>query len=55
MLLDYSFHPSSGKHGSVPGFPVSFVSKIAIEGKHAYMLDNTGAEVKMRIVKKTMK
>ena len=61
LLLDYTYHPSakasSDEHSknSPPSLAVNVTTKIAIEGRHAYILDNTGTEVKMHIVKKTTK
>ncbi len=58
-FLEYNFHPLSsgdttGQHNknSAPGVVVNSETKIAIEGKHAYVLDNTGVEVKMHILRK---
>jgi hypothetical protein len=65
LFLEYSYHPSSkassedehskpDKH-SPPRLAVNLPTKIAIEGHHAYILDDTGAEVKMHILKKIKK
>jgi hypothetical protein len=53
LMLEYSFHPSN--KNSAPGVGVNARTKISIGGRHAYILDNNGKEVKMRIVKKIMK
>jgi hypothetical protein len=55
LQVDYAFHPSSGKHGSAPALPVNAVTKISVEGRHVYILDANNDEVKMHIVRKTMK
>jgi hypothetical protein len=62
LSLDYSYHPTTkeaspdqrGKNAP-PSLAVNLPTKIAIEGRHAYILDSTGAEVKMHIVKKLKK
>jgi hypothetical protein len=62
LSLDYSYHPATkeaspdqrGKNAP-PSLAVNLPTKIAIEGRHAYILDSTGAEVKMHIVKKLKK
>lgn len=55
FFLDYSYHPDQHSKNSPPGVAVNSVTKIAVEGKHAYILDNSGSEVKMHIVKKMKK
>lgn len=62
LNLDYSFQPSGkeptpGQHdkNSPPGLAINTVTKISIGSRHAYILDNTGSEVKMHIVKKIKK
>jgi hypothetical protein len=60
LLLDYSYH-SSGKSNeaeepgknSPPSVPLTGMTKVAVEGHHAYVLDIGGKEVKMAIKKKT--
>jgi hypothetical protein len=54
-VVDYAYQP--GKHGKsgAPNIAVNVVTKIAIEGRHAYILDVTGREVKLHIVKKPAK
>lgn len=62
LYLDYSYHPSTkeaspdqrGKNAP-PSIAVNFPTKIAIEGRHAYILDSAGKEVKMHITKKMRK
>ena len=59
LSLDYSYHPNTkeaspdqrGKNAP-PSLAVNLPTKIAIEGRHAYILDSSGVEVKMHIVKK---
>ena len=54
LLLEYSFHPSAGKKGP-PSVTVGGMTKIDVGGRHAYLMDTNGNEVKMHIVKKTKK
>ena len=62
LELDYSFHRSTkpdeadqpGKN-SPPRVPLGEATKIAISGHTAYVLDMSGAEVKMHIKKKMRK
>jgi hypothetical protein len=61
-VLDYAYNPAvkapwPGQHSKkrAPDVTVNAKTKIAIEGKDAYILDDTGREVKMPIVKKTKK
>jgi len=49
---DFSFRPGEHKNGRAPDIGGVAVTKIAIEGKHAYILDTYGKEVKLHIVKK---
>ncbi|MGB2666014.1 MAG: hypothetical protein WAK48_18565 [Candidatus Acidiferrum sp.] len=53
-FVDYSFKPGQ-KNSRPPSITANVETKIAIEGKHAYILDATGQELKMHIVKKTAK
>jgi hypothetical protein len=53
-FAEYSYKPGQrGNH--VPDLAVTELTKIAIEGRHAYILDVAGKEVKMHITKKTSK
>ena len=54
-FADYTFKP--GQHGDShpPNIAVNAVTKIAIAGRHAYVLDVAGKEVKLHIVRKTRK
>ena len=61
-VLDYAYNPAvkapwPGQHSKnrAPDVTVNAKTKIAIEGKDAYILDDTGREVKMPIAKKTKK
>ena len=61
-VLDYAYNPAvkapwPGQHSKnrAPDITVNARTKIAIEGKDAYILDDTGREVKMPIMKKTKK
>lgn len=51
-LLDY---PCKNGNNSEPGVTVRAITKIAIDGSHAYILDKAGKELKMHIVKQTKK
>ena len=53
-FVDYSFKPGQ-KNSHPPSITANVETKIAIEGKSAYILDATGQELKMHIVKKTAK
>ncbi|MGB7732000.1 MAG: hypothetical protein WBL50_28555 [Candidatus Acidiferrum sp.] len=53
-FVDYSFKPGQ-KNSRPPSITANVETKIAIEGKSAYILDATGQELKMHIVKKTAK
>lgn len=53
-FTDYTFKPGhSGSH--VPDVTANAFSKVAIEGRHAYILDTTGKEVKLHISRKLSK
>jgi hypothetical protein len=53
-FLDYTYKPS--QHEShPPNLAVNVLTKIAIEGKHAYILDANDKELKLQIVKKPTK
>ena len=53
-FAEYSYNPQHGNaHG--PNIALNMPTKIAIEGKHAYVLDASGKEVKLHIVKKVAK
>jgi hypothetical protein len=61
-VLDYAYNPAvkapwPGQHSKnrAPDVTVNSKTKIAIEGKDAYILDDTGREVKLPIAKKTKK
>jgi hypothetical protein len=61
-VLDYAYNPAvkapwPGQHSKkrAPDVTVNAKTKIAIEGKDAYILDDTGREVRMPVVKKTKK
>jgi hypothetical protein len=54
-FADYSYIPGSNSDGHTRGIPVNAITKIAIEGKHAYILDVNGKEVKLHIVRKVKK
>jgi hypothetical protein len=54
-LVEYTYKPGQHNNNHAPDIAVNVQTKIAIEGKHAYILDVTGKEVKLHIVKKTTK
>jgi hypothetical protein len=54
-FVDYTYKPGQHNDSGPPSIAVNVQTKIAIEGKHAYILDVTGREVKLHIVKKTAK
>ena len=55
FFADYSYKPGQHSDSHAPDIAVNALTKIAIEGKHAYVLDVTGKEVKLQIVRKTKK
>jgi hypothetical protein len=54
-FADYTFKPGANSDSHTRGIPVNAITKIAIEGKHAYILDLNGKEVKLQIVRKMKK
>ncbi len=54
-FVEYTYKPSQHNNSHAPNIALNMPTKIAIEGKHAYMLDGNGREVKLHIVKKTAK
>jgi len=61
-VLEYAYNPAvkmpwHGQHSRkrAPDVTVNAKTKIAIEGKDAYILDDMGKEVKLPILKKTKK
>jgi hypothetical protein len=54
-FIDYTYEPGERKNGKPPDIGGNAVTKIAVEGKHAYVLDATGQEIKLKVVKKTKK
>jgi hypothetical protein len=53
-FAEYTFKPGhSNSH--IPDVTANTFSKIAIEGRHAYLLDATGKEVKLHISRKLSK
>jgi hypothetical protein len=53
-FAEFTFKPGhSNSH--VPDVTANTFSKIAIEGRHAYLLDATGKEVKLHISRKVSK
>lgn len=54
-FAEYTYKPSQHNNSHAPNIALNVPTKIAIEGKHAYLLDANGREVKLHIVKKTAK
>jgi hypothetical protein len=52
-FADYSFNPAHKSGSHPPGISVNALTKIAIHGKTAYVLDITGKEYKLHITRKT--
>jgi hypothetical protein len=50
-FVDYSYKPIKGNQTGAPDIAVNVATKIAVEGKHAYVLDTIGREVKLRVTK----
>jgi ABC-type uncharacterized transport system YnjBCD substrate-binding protein len=55
FFADYSYKPGQHSDSHAPDIAVNALTKIAIKGKHAYVLDVTGKEVKLHIVRKSRK
>lgn len=55
FFADYTYKPGQHSDSHPPNIAVNALTKIAINGKHAYVLDVTGKEVKLHIVRKTKK
>jgi hypothetical protein len=51
-FVEYSYNPDRHTDSHGPAVAVNELTQIAIEGRHAYVLDVTGKEVKMHISKK---
>jgi hypothetical protein len=54
-FANYAYKPDHHSKNHPPEVAINVETKVAIEGKHAYLLDTAGAEVKLHIVKKTKK
>lgn len=54
-FADYTYKPRQHSDSHPPNIAVNALTKIAIKGKRAYVLDVTGKEVKLRIVRKAKK
>jgi hypothetical protein len=54
-FAEYSYKPGQHNNSHGPNIALNMPTKIAIEGKHAYVLDANGHELKLHIVKKTAK
>jgi hypothetical protein len=53
-FAEYTFKPSH-TNSHVPDVTANTFSKVAIEGRHAYILDTTGKEVKLHISRRLSK
>lgn len=51
-FADYTYKPDQHSNNRPPDIAANIVTKIAIEGRTAYVLDVNGKEVKLHIVKK---
>ena len=54
-FADYTFTPRPNTQSHARDIPVNEITKIAIEGHHAYVLDVNGKEIKLHIVRKVKK
>lgn len=54
-FADYTYNPGKHSDSGAPNIAVNVLAKIAIEGRHAYILDVTGREVRLHIVRKAAK
>jgi len=54
-FADYTYSPGPHTDSHARDIPVNAVTKIAIEGRSAYVLDVNGKEVKLHIIRKTKK
>jgi hypothetical protein len=54
-FADYTYNPGKHSDSRAPNIAVNVLAKIAIEGRHAYILDVTGREVRLHIVRKAAK
>ncbi len=54
-FVDYTFKPGQHSDSHPPNISVNGLTKIAVEGHHAYVLDVAGKEVKLHIARKTKK
>jgi hypothetical protein len=54
-FVEYTYKAGSHNNSRGLDIPLNVETKIAIAGKHAYILDTRGKEVKLHIVKKTAK
>jgi hypothetical protein len=51
-FADYTYKPDQHNNNRPPDIAANIVTKVAIEGRTAYVLDVNGKEVKLHIVKK---
>lgn len=54
-FAEYAYKPAQHNNSHGPNIALDMPTKIAIEGKHAYVLDSNGKEVKLHIVRKVAK
>jgi hypothetical protein len=51
-FADYTYNPNGRSNNHAPDIGANMETKVAIEGKHVYVLDANGKEVKLHLVKK---
>ena len=51
-FADYTYKPSQRSNNRAPDIGPNMITKIAVEGRSAYVLDVNGKEVKLHLVKK---
>ena len=54
-FADYSFKPGHGGDNHIPDLGANSLIKVSIEGRHVYLLDANGKEVKLHVVRKISK
>jgi hypothetical protein len=54
-FAEYVYKPDQHNNSRGPDIVLNVPTKVAIDGRHAYVVDVTGKEVKLHIVKKTKK
>jgi hypothetical protein len=54
-FVDYTYKPGQRGGSGAPDIAVTTMTKIAVEGKTAYIVDVNGREVKLHVTKKQVK